>query len=198
MSEKQNEQWPEQIRIRMEQKTTEELLDIWKKNDRGEWTDAAFEVIREILAARIGSLPAQGEDIVDSEEKADEALEDEDTYHIYENLVRVSSLARGFSWICLGLAVLALVVDIVLLLASVTVENQMGWGWFSLDRVWIPLTSSLPPLLFSGFLFVALRAIAEGIYVLLDIEDSTRRTTAILEKYLKVDAFFVAGEQDEE
>ena len=198
MSEKQNEQWPEQIRIRMEQKTTEELLDIWKKNDRGEWTDAAFEVIREILAARIGSLPAQGEDIVDSEEKVDEALEDEDTYHIYENLVRVSSLARGFSWICLGLAVLALVVDIVLLLASVTVENQMGWGWFSLDRVWIPLTSSLPSLLFSGFLFVALRAIAEGIYVLLDIEDSTRRTTAILEKYLKVDAFFVAGEQDEE
>ncbi len=198
MSEKQNEQWPEQIRIRMEQKTTEELLDIWKKNDRGEWTDAAFEVIREILAARIGSLPAQGEDIVDSEEKVDEALEDEDTYHIYEDLVRVSSLARGFSWICLGLAVLALVVDIVLLLASVTVENQMGWGWFSLDRVWIPLTSSLPPLLFSGFLFVALRAIAEGIYVLLDIEDSTRRTTAILEKYLKVDAFFVAGEQDEE
>lgn len=98
----------------------------------------------------------------------------------------------------MGLAVLALVVDIVLLLASVTVENQMGWGWFSLDRVWIPLTSSLPPLLFSGFLFVALRAIAEGIYVLLDIEDSTRRTTAILEKYLKVDAFFVAGEQDEE
>lgn len=81
MSEKQNEQWPEQIRIRMEQKTTEELLDIWKKNDRGEWTDAAFEVIRGILAARIVSLPAQGEDIVDSEEKVDEALEDEDTYH---------------------------------------------------------------------------------------------------------------------
>ena len=198
MSEKQNEQWPEQIRIRMEQKTTEELLDIWKKNDRGEWTDAAFEVIREILAARIGSLPAQGEDIVDSEEKVDEALEDEDTYHVYENLVRVSSLARGFSWICLGLAVLFLVADIVLLLASVTGENQMGWGGFSLDRVWIPLMSSLLPLLFSGFFFVALRAIAEGIYVLLDIEDSTRRTTAILEKYLKGDAFFVAGEQDEE
>ncbi len=198
MSENQNEQWPEHIRIRMEQKTTEELLDIWKKNDRGEWTDAAFEVIREILAARIGSLPAQGEDIVDSEEKADEAVEDDDTDHVYEDLVRVSSLARGFSWICLGLAVLVLVADIVLLLASVTVANQMGWGRFSLDRVLIPLMSSLLPLLFGGFLFVVLRAIAEGIYVLLDIEDSTRRTTAILEKYLKVGAFFVVGEQDEE
>ena len=66
----------------MEQKTIEELLDIWKKNDRGEWTDAAFEVIRESLAARIGSLPTQGEDIVDSEEKVVEALGDEDTYVI--------------------------------------------------------------------------------------------------------------------
>jgi len=53
----------EQIRFRMEEKDTEELLEIWKKNDREEWTEEAFETIREILLARTGSLPTQGEEI---------------------------------------------------------------------------------------------------------------------------------------
>lgn len=47
------------ILIEMGQKTSEELVDIWKKNNRAEWTNEAFEVIKEILLERSGELPSK-------------------------------------------------------------------------------------------------------------------------------------------
>ncbi len=41
-------------------KTTDELIEIWQTNDRTEWSDAAFDVIQEILRNRIGKVPPQG------------------------------------------------------------------------------------------------------------------------------------------
>jgi hypothetical protein len=41
-------------------KGTDELIEIWKTNDRSEWSDVAFAVIQEILRNRIGEIPAQG------------------------------------------------------------------------------------------------------------------------------------------
>ena len=38
---------------------TDELLDIWQSNNRGEWSDTAFEVIREILTRRGTDIPEQ-------------------------------------------------------------------------------------------------------------------------------------------
>ena len=38
---------------------TEELLEIWRKANRAEWTDMAFEVVRQILMERIGQVPGQ-------------------------------------------------------------------------------------------------------------------------------------------
>jgi hypothetical protein len=43
------------------QKTTEELVEIWRTNDRVEWTDEAFDAIKEILLERLGELPPQNE-----------------------------------------------------------------------------------------------------------------------------------------
>jgi len=40
-------------------KDTEQLVEIWQKNDRSAWSEVAFEVIEEILLNRLGSLPPQ-------------------------------------------------------------------------------------------------------------------------------------------
>jgi hypothetical protein len=45
-------------------KNTDELLSIWKKNDRVEWSDDAFIIIEEILRERTNELPPQGEPIL--------------------------------------------------------------------------------------------------------------------------------------
>lgn len=47
----------DQIASNMELKTTEELKTILDQNDREEWTDAAFEVVKEILLKRTGEIP---------------------------------------------------------------------------------------------------------------------------------------------
>jgi len=52
-----------QIRGHMNLKTTDELLDIWQTNDRVEWSEAAFEEIKEILAERGEEMPEQDEPI---------------------------------------------------------------------------------------------------------------------------------------
>ena len=50
------EDYLEQIRRTMEQKSTQELLQIWEDNDREQWTAEAFEVVRRILEER-GEAP---------------------------------------------------------------------------------------------------------------------------------------------
>ncbi|MFZ5905206.1 MAG: hypothetical protein ACOYZ8_16815 [Chloroflexota bacterium] len=54
----------EEIHNNLSLKDTYELLEIWKTNDRVEWSNTAFEVLQEILAKRIGELPPQDEPIL--------------------------------------------------------------------------------------------------------------------------------------
>jgi hypothetical protein len=53
-------------------KDSDELLEIWQTNDHAEWSDEAFEVIREILTKRIGALPPQNEPIFNHEAGGEE------------------------------------------------------------------------------------------------------------------------------
>src|SRR5512140_3380971 len=60
-----------QIHDNMDMRDTEELLAIWKTNDRVEWSDEAFEVIATILRSRGVQLPEQSAPVTEHEE-ADE------------------------------------------------------------------------------------------------------------------------------
>lgn len=42
----------EEIRRNFKEKPTEELMEIWKKNDRNQWSDTTFEVIQALLNER--------------------------------------------------------------------------------------------------------------------------------------------------
>jgi hypothetical protein len=50
----------DEIARNMRQKTTVELLDIWTNNDRGQWSDIAFDAISVPLAERGVDIPLQG------------------------------------------------------------------------------------------------------------------------------------------
>lgn len=60
-----------QIRGHLNLKTTDELLDIWQTNDRVEWSEAAFEEIKEILAERGEEMSEQDEPINEHVEEVD-------------------------------------------------------------------------------------------------------------------------------
>ena len=57
-----------EIHRRMGTRTTEELLQIWKKNDRKEWSDAAFEAVQLVLSERDVVIPPQVRNTQDAEE----------------------------------------------------------------------------------------------------------------------------------
>ncbi len=48
-----------QIYNSMNLRETDDLVEIWQENDRKEWSDLAFSVIREILINRLEELPTQ-------------------------------------------------------------------------------------------------------------------------------------------
>jgi uncharacterized membrane protein YhaH (DUF805 family) len=57
-----------QIYGNLRQRGTDDLIEIWRSNNRAEWTEMAFEVIREILHERLIELPPQDQPINDADE----------------------------------------------------------------------------------------------------------------------------------
>lgn len=43
----------------MQNKSTQELLEIWRDNDRVTWTEDTFSILQEILLERLGTIPEQ-------------------------------------------------------------------------------------------------------------------------------------------
>lgn len=70
-----NDNLSKQIREHLNLKTTDELLEIWQDNDRVEWSEAAFEVIQEILTERGEEIPEQDEPIHEHIEEVDTVKE---------------------------------------------------------------------------------------------------------------------------
>src|SRR5262249_48881813 len=74
----------DQIYNNMNMKDTDELLEIWQTNNRYEWTDMAFDVIRQILQKRIGELPEQNEPVYEEEAEGDREDENEEDTQVQE------------------------------------------------------------------------------------------------------------------
>ncbi|MBK9210916.1 MAG: hypothetical protein IPL71_22595 [Anaerolineales bacterium] len=79
-----SEELREQIRNNLNLKDIYELLEIWKTNDRVEWSDTAFEVLREILRERIREIPQQDKPILVHEE----LVQDNDGFEDWEIKLR--------------------------------------------------------------------------------------------------------------
>lgn len=77
----------QQITAAMQLKETDELLEIYQKQDTDEWSDQALEVVKEILIERLGSLPAVSSG--KSGEADNTEREDRDAYY---NQLKVQQL----------------------------------------------------------------------------------------------------------
>jgi len=66
----------EQIRNTLDLKDTNELLDIWQINNRAEWSDDAFDVIKDILMERGEEIFEQDDPIYEVEEVDEETLDE--------------------------------------------------------------------------------------------------------------------------
>jgi hypothetical protein len=67
-----------QIYNRMNQKETDELIAIWQTHDSEEWTETAFDVVKDILLNRLGELPPQDEVLEETGQDEEELAPAED------------------------------------------------------------------------------------------------------------------------
>jgi NADH:ubiquinone oxidoreductase subunit 5 (subunit L)/multisubunit Na+/H+ antiporter MnhA subunit len=90
-----------------------------------------------------------------------------DTYHDQKTMMRISVYASRLSMLFLAL----------FLLVGAVIALFIWWyisGRFALEIFIAYMMYALGPFFLSGFFWIALQFISEGIYLLLDIEDNTR------------------------
>lgn len=111
----------EQIRNSLELRDIYELLEIWKTNNRIEWSETTFEVLHEILKEKLREIPPQDAPILAEneleendnqttglEEWEEKIIDSEDQPELYDPL-QVISLRRTIE----RLAIMAIVVYIL-------------------------------------------------------------------------------------
>jgi hypothetical protein len=98
-----------------------------------------------------------------------------DTYHNHENLVTLSLRINAFSWVFVALACVAVLGAIGVLL-SVLPSMQISESPLSAVPVLFAyLSSPLETVAVSLAVFLLLRAASEGLLLLMDVEDNTRK-----------------------
>jgi hypothetical protein len=156
-----------QIRDSMEDRKTQDLLEIWRKNDRDEWAPETFEAIRQVLLSRGFQVPRQGEnnpkevDVVDQPTRAV-------AHSDHKNFTRIAFYAKVMSWIVaviLGLMVIAVVATFIQMISA---QQDLT------SNLLLCIVLVLPVVL-CGFVWIALQGISVGISILLDIKENTRR-----------------------
>ena len=99
----------DQVYKNLNLKETGELLEIWQENDRVEWSDTAFDVMKEILVKRLGETPPQDKPIYENvdDELGDEAygfdelelkIIDEETDAVFYDPFEVLQVSKSLEW----------------------------------------------------------------------------------------------------
>jgi len=94
--------------------------------------------------------------------------EEPDTFYDQDKLIRISDTANRMSVLFLILFLLVACVLVILLWWYIS-------GRATLDQFIYYFLIGLVPLFLGGFFWIALRSISEGLYLLMDLEDNTRR-----------------------
>jgi hypothetical protein len=147
------------IRSSLETRETQDLLEIWHKHDTDEWTDAAFNVLEDILHERLGEVPEPDPDYGKyPPPNEDEELLHPDFLHDTGRIFTISYWAKILSWVLLVLFLVDFVYLIVSNLGSISQPSDL---LFFVGRA----TTLAVGLVY----FVVLQAISQGLLALVDI-----------------------------
>jgi hypothetical protein len=156
-----------QIYQHLSEKETEELVTIWQENDHEAWTEEAFEAVKTILLERLGALPDR--------EVAEDGVESASIeYPTDKKLIWIADLCNRLSWLILIVAIIYALLRVINYFQYGYPWSQLGdMGFFSATMIVLLtfIAGTLDSVLNGGFAFLVLQAIAEGIYILMDIRD---------------------------
>ncbi len=173
-----------QIYANLDSKDTEELLDIWETNDRVEWSDLAFEVLKDILAERVNTLPQQKEPILerDEEETSDDLedwetkiLDSENQPELYDTL-EVIGVVRNINKIA---KVSIFIYAFVFIISSSPIKQILGGGLSILQEDPFFILSVIQTIFAAGLqtavVFFSLKALSHILRILMEMEFNSRK-----------------------
>jgi hypothetical protein len=155
MATEQSDSMYDEIYNELNLKSTDELLEIWKSNNRKVWSGTAFKAIQKILLERLGSVPPQQGDSPEEES-------DPDTYYNIDRLTSLATIANILAWVLLVGYILAAGAYLYLVWKS---NSGYLFAQYLAQLVYL-----LPGLFFFG----VLRLLSESVYVLLEIAENSR------------------------
>lgn len=181
-----NDELRQQIYKELNLRETEDLLEIWRTNDHEDWSDTAFEVIKEILTERLGEIPPQGisgEEQLEEENLEDDALEDweakllddENQPELY-NTLEVLRLRDNINKVAFA----AVIVYVLLGLLNFSFIRMLFQGVVVSPS---EIVKTLPDMLFTiisvGFriaiIYTSLKALTQILRILMEMEFRSRK-----------------------
>jgi len=153
-----SERMQAQIESAMRDRETAELIDIWQKHDQDEWREEALEAVREILIERLGRLP----DPVGADDFRNIAPIQ---FPTDQKIIWVAVTANNLSWI---VAFVALASISFQLFNTFIVTAGVQRTFLEILMIFLNVFDGIVN---AGFLFLALQAFKEIIYLLMDIRD---------------------------
>lgn len=127
-----NDELRKQIHRNFSQKGTDELVEIWRTNNRGEWAEMTFDVIRELLQERHVELPPQNEPIYEISQPVPEVVKDITSMTLLETYFSFDGrIGLATYWLKGVLPILVLSVFVGFIEASIpTYSSYSGVPWF--------------------------------------------------------------------
>ena len=177
----------EQIYNNLNLKETEELLGIWQTNDHVEWSDLAFDSIKELLGKRGVELPKQDEPIYEYDEEPDDEnynfgkedlkiIDDENPPDFYDPF----EVLKIGKWLDLAAKAMIVLTFIETLFAFQTIKN-ISSAYFSGDpnSVFVYILTIIMMVCVALFVipvyYLPLQALSHVLRILMEMEFNSRK-----------------------
>ncbi|WKZ47400.1 MAG: hypothetical protein QY306_16430 [Anaerolineales bacterium] len=173
----------EQIYANLDLKETDELLEIWRTNNRAEWSDDAFAAIKKILASRSVDIPEQKEFVPAEEKSVDDELEDweeklldsESQPELYDPLDVLSindniNLLAKASIIVYGLIGVLSTPFVSFVMVGMPIES-ISLGLYGFETLVILVNTGVR----IGLTYFSLKALSRILIILVEIEFNSRK-----------------------
>jgi hypothetical protein len=173
-----------QVHANLNSKDTEELLDIWKTNDRVEWSDLAFEVLEEILSQRTDSLPKQNDPILEHDEEEDtddledweaKILDNEDQPELYDTLEVIDTVDNINKVAKAAIVIYALVNLANSYFFQVLLRGEISYLDDLMPVIWSFFTTIVTTAIRIAVVYFPLKALSHILRILMEMEFNSRK-----------------------
>jgi len=180
----------DQIYRNLNTKGSDELQEIWQKNDRVEWSDTAFDVIKEILTKRLGEVPLQNEPIyeyVDDDVEVEDDLygfsedelaiiDDENPPEFYDPF-EVLTISNWLSWSAKAMVIVTILYNLIQIYPSIgRIVESYFWNSPNptIELLITLILLSLNIIIGIAFIYFSLITLSRMLKILMQMEFNSR------------------------